>query len=645
MPWLVVLVPLFGGVGVYLAGQRRRGTLAPTASVVLVMTIALGLVLAQDEATAAYGWGGGIQLTLSLTGFARVMVVLVPAIALPIALYATSGEAEDPALPKLVALLVGFVGVMELLVAAGDLLTLLIGWELVGVLSWVLIGHHWREADVPPRAAHAFVTTRFGDVGLYLAAGAAFAGAGTFSYESVGTLDRRFLEVVAAGVLLAAAAKSAQLPFSPWLFSAMAGPTPVSALLHSATMVAAGAYALIRLGPAFGSLDWFGPAVMAIGLATALSGGVVAFIQTDFKRSLAASTSAQYGLMLTAIGAGSVAAAGAQLVTQAAFKALLFIGAGVAIHATGSGDLGRMRLGRALPAVAAMVGVGTLALAAVPPTGGAYSKEAILGAAVEAGPWVGAGIVLAGFLSALYAGRLQLLAYGSEPRSRPGSPRQVDRRPGPAELAALGGLAGATLALSVLWVPVSRGIVEEFSGAPLPEGTLVEFGLSMLSVLVGFVLVWVLDRRGRLLALGLPAAAQSKAGDWLGVPTLARVAVVDPVLALSRALARFDDRVIDAGIRGVAALAAAVSRLLSWWGEKGIDGVVWGVAGTALRAGDLSRQADERGVDRTVDGLAAGVGRAGHQSRKVQSGLSHHYFVIAGAGVLAAILIGIIGRY
>ena len=372
----------------------------------------MALAAAWLEPAASLSWGGPLRLQFAVTGAARILVVLVPVVAAPIVVFAGGVYRDDPGLRRLIGLLVAFVGAMELLLVAADLLTLLIAWELVAAFSWALIAHHWREAKPPQAALEAFVTVRFGAIGLFVAAGAAYAATGSLSFEALAGADATTLGLVAAGVLLAAAAKSAQVPFSYWLFSAMEGPSPVSALLHSATMVAAGAYALIRLQPVLGSVAWFGPAVVGLGLVSALAGGVVALLQTDFKRALAASTTAQYGLMLIAVGAGSVGAATAQLVTHAFFKSLLFLGAGLALSLAGTGDLGRLRLGRSQRVAAVLVGIGALSLAAVPPLGGAFSKEFVLAAAASWSPWLGAGVLLAGFLSALYAGRIFALSYG-----------------------------------------------------------------------------------------------------------------------------------------------------------------------------------------------------------------------------------------
>jgi NADH:ubiquinone oxidoreductase subunit 5 (subunit L)/multisubunit Na+/H+ antiporter MnhA subunit len=637
MVWLLVLLPVPVALAVTGAAARRgRAVAGALAGGGLAVTIAVGGWAAAAQPAASFDWTGPLGLSLDVTGLSRVMVVLVPAIALPVVVYASSYLAGDPGLGRLLGLMVAFVGAMELLVAAADFFTLLVAWELVGACSWALIGHQWRD-DQPRRSAlTAFLTTRVGDLGLYLAAAAAFAAGGSFRFVDLPRAGGE-LDVIAAGLLVAAAAKSAQLPFSPWLFAAMAGPTPVSALLHSATMVAAGAYALAKLAPELEATGWFGPAVAGLGLATALAGGVVAALQDDVKRALAASTSAQYGLILVAVGAGSTAAATSHLVTHATFKALLFLAAGVVIHAAGARGSRLPLTDSAPPRAAALAfGVGALALAAVPPLGGAASKEQVLAAAAhDNGAWA-AGVVVAGVLSAFYAARLQLLTFGGLRDSSGADP--VPRR----QAAALSVLAVGSLVLGVLWLPGGREVIERAVG-PFVAGEPWELVASLAAVAAGLAAGWWLHGRLRLLDVGLAPAARTAAADWLGLPTLARVAVSEPTLALARRLAAFDDRVIDAGVRGAAAVARRFSRLLSWWGERGVDGVVFGVASGALAMARGSRRTDERAVDAAVEGVAAGVGVGGRQSRRLQTGLAHHYYLLIGAGAVVAVLVAALG--
>jgi NADH:ubiquinone oxidoreductase subunit 5 (subunit L)/multisubunit Na+/H+ antiporter MnhA subunit len=646
MLWLLPLLPLAVALLVFVGGSRTmslsRSVVASLAIGGEVALLALAVWAAVAQPDAAWAWGPLLAPVLGVAGLARVMVVLVPAIAIPVVLYAASSERETPGLPRLLALLVAFTGAMELLVLAGDFLTLLVGWELVGACSWALITHDWRDPERPRAARDAFLTTRAGDLGLYLAAAAMFAGTGSLQYSALSVLHGATLHVVAGGLLLAATSKSAQLPFSPWLYRAMQGPTPASALLHSATMVAAGAYALARLAPALGEARWLAPTILGLGLATALAGGLVATLQRDLKKALAASTSAQYGLMFVAIGAGVPAAAGVHLVTHAAFKALLFLGAGVALHSAGTLDLGALALGRALRRTAILVWVGALALAAVPPFGGAYSKEQIVAAATLAGPWIATGVLIAGALSVLYAGRLALLAYGPPRPQRDGrGPRERGAlaSPSASELVALALLAAVTIALGVLWLPGAGPALARWMPGALAEGVRWATIAALLALMAVAWLVWWLWRRGLLLSLGVPAPAREWIAGWFALPAFARTVIVRPVLALSHRLAVADERVVDAGVRLAARIGRVASRSFAWWGERGFDGVVRGVSALGWLAARGSGLADDRGVDAAVEDVARGVGLAGEQSRRLQTGLAHHYYIIVAVGTVIAVAV------
>ena len=312
----------------------------------------------------------------------KIALVLVPLIALPVLLWAAAME-DEVGLPRLLGLLIGFTGAMELLILAADLLVVAIAWELLGVFSWALIAHQWQDDSKVAAANYAFNATRIGGLGLWFAAGATLAVGGNFDFSTMSSPGSSFWgHIMAAGIVIAAASKSGQGPFAPWLFKAMEGPSSVSALLHSSTMVAAGAWLLIRLHEPLAAISWFSPVAITLGLATALAGGITAIVQVDAKRLLAASTSAQYGLMIAATGAGYAAAGLVHLVTHAAFKALLFLAAGAAINAAGTHSLFEMRkmgLARRLPIIAAAGWVGTLALAAIPPLGAAWTQGKIGG--------------------------------------------------------------------------------------------------------------------------------------------------------------------------------------------------------------------------------------------------------------------------
>ena len=640
MLWLLPLLPVVVALVLFSMRARENAAWMRLAAVALAgegLLLLLGVWASVAQPVAAWSWGPILAPELEVAGLGRIMVVLVPAIAAPVVAYTASSERRRPGLARLLALLVAFTGAMELLVLAGDLLTLLVGWEVVGACSWALITHEWRDPAHPRAARDAFLTTRAGDLGLYLAAAAAFAGTGSLRFQDFGHLHGAPLHVVAAGLLLAAAAKSAQLPFSPWLYRAMAGPTPASALLHSATMVAAGAYALARLAPLLPGAGWLPGALVALGLATALAGGVVAALQHDLKKALAASTSAQYGLMFVAIGAGGPAAAGVHLVTHAAFKALLFLGAGVALHAAGTLELSDLALGRALRPTAVLFWTGALALAAVPPLGGAYSKEQIVAAAELVSPWVVLGVIVAGALSAVYAGRLALLAYGPLTERPDRAAASALEAPARGESAALAVLAMFTVALGALWLPkVEVLVARQIGGAPV-HGTTAIAVLALGAVALAAALVWGLWRRGLLLTLGVPAPARAWVADWFALSTLARVAIVRPTLGLADALATVDARVVDVGVRAAARVGQMLSRGLAAWGEQGVDAMVRLTTGVGATAARISGVVDDRAVDAAVEQVARGIDAAGDGSRRLQTGLTHDYYAIVALGMIAIV--------
>ena len=246
---------------------------------------------------------------------------------------------------------------------------------------------------------------------------------------------------------------------------------------------------------------------------------------------------------------------------------------------------------------------------------------------------LGGAALTAGFLSALYAGRLQLLAFGS------GEPPLRVRRPTSTELFAIGTLAAASVALGALWIPGVSAILQTLTGTRLPSGGPWEFAVALATVAAGGLAVLLLERRGRLLDLGLRPSLRAGVEDWLMLPRLTSALVVAPTLRLSLALARADDRVIDAGVRASARTARLVSSLVDRHVEFSIDGVVQTVAAGTLRAADVSRVADDAGVDRAIEATGRGIGLAGHQSRRLQTGLTHHYFVIVAVGLALIALV------
>ena len=480
--WMLTLLPVLAGAGVWAGGARlrpdRRAVVLGTVAVAaLVATLVLAVLAAIGSGTGTYAVGSGLTMRVALVAPATVRGRAGAAVTAVVVAWTAAHEPPE-GLPRLLGLLTAFAGAMQLLVTAADLLTLTVGFELVAALSWLLIGHEWRRPAAPRAAAHAFNATRFGGLGLVLAAGAALAGTGSLAYADLAGLVGRPPARRGGRGAAGRVAKSAQGPFAPWLFSAMEGPTPVSALLHSSTMVAAGAYALVRLHPVLDRASWFAPTTITIGLVTALAGGVVALLQSHAKKLLAASTSAQYGLMLVAVGAGYPAVAAVHLVVHAALQ-----GPPVPVrrHRHGRGRLARAGAHAAgCPAARARpcCGVASLALAAVPPLGGAWSKESVVAAAGHLSPALALGVIVAGGLSAAYATRFQLLAFGGV-TDRDAGPRQLVERPGPVEVGAMAVLAAASVLLGALWLPPVRDVAADLLGGSMAEGPAWELATSL----------------------------------------------------------------------------------------------------------------------------------------------------------------------
>lgn len=633
MLWSLALVPIAVGVALFASGVKARLWVGMAACATMALTFLLGWLAAAAEWTGRLAWNETLQLVAALTPLAATAAMLVPVIALPILGYAAAHE-ERPGLPRLIALLLIFVGGMELLVIAGDLLTLLIGWELVGACSWALISHRWHDAEAPASGLYAFIMTRFGDLGLFAAAMAAFAGAGSVAYDDLAGMDAPYLQLLAFGLLLSAASKSGQVPFAPWLFRAMAGPTSVSALLHAATMVAAGAYLVARLHPVLSTAPGFSEAAIAIGLTTALAGGLVALLQNHAKKLLAASTSAHFGLMFVAVGAGYPGVALLHLAAHAGFKALLFLAAGVAGDRAQTFALNRMGLGRALPLMAALSAVGALALAGLPPLGGGWTKEAVVTAAGHKSLWLAAGVMLAGALSAAYATRFQRLAFGRSDDAPEGKVPTV------AEYAGLGALAFLTLVLSVLWHPAVHDQVALWLDVEIPKPKTAEFVASLLLLALGLSVGLLLVRRYPALgSQGAPAAF----ADWLGLPTLIRAGVSQPFDRVASWAGWLDDRVIDAGPRTVARAARFASRAFAIRDRRVVDAGVEASAAFAAWLAKLGDQIGERIADGIPEGSAQLVGMSGEDARRLQTGLSHHYYALVAFGAALMITILIMG--
>ncbi|MFG2208442.1 NADH-quinone oxidoreductase subunit L [Streptomyces sp. NPDC048638] len=450
---LVPLLPFLGAVAGLLLGRRTPGFVRPLAVLPTLAAAALAISVAvqqgggpaTDVATELTPTGSvPIDLALHIDGFAALIAVLVGVVATCVQIYSTGYLRDDPRYPSYAALVSLFTSAMLLVVYTGDLMVLLVGWEVMGICSYFLVGHYWETEAARAASLKAFLVTKLGDVPFLFGIFALAADTGTFRITGIlghvasGGLDHPTL--IALLLLGGVAGKSAQFPLHTWLPDAMAGPTPVSALIHAATMVAAGVYVVARLLPVFAASAAALVVLAAMAAITMVGSGLAALAQDDIKRVLAYSTVGQLGYMLGALAVGDRGAAVFHLLTHGAFKALLFLGAGVIIHAAGTNSLAAMSrmsgLSRRIPDAYWTVTVALLALAAIPPFAGFFSKEAVLGAAEHAAGGdahgipgaVGWTVLISGLLTALltagYATRLWLLAFKGKGTEVPDHGRQ-----------------------------------------------------------------------------------------------------------------------------------------------------------------------------------------------------------------------------
>ena len=315
-----------------------------------------------------------------------------------------------------------FIGAMAGLVLSGSLLFMFFFWEITALCSYALISFYNDDPKAVAGGIKALIITQVGGVGLLSGALITYATLGTYQIsallENAGTIPANLLAFVAFGFLIAAAAKSAQFPFHTWLPDAMEAPTPISALIHAATMVNAGVYLLARFYPAFVQVPGWALSVTVVGLVSALITAFMALTATDLKRALAYSTVSQLGYMIYAIGVGGFFASQFHLLSHAVFKALLFLSAGAVIHATGTRDMRRMGgLGKQMPFVRNVFILGALALAGLPILNGFWRKELILEVGLADGPiWAYVGMLLGAGMTAFYTLRMTWLVFFGEAR-------------------------------------------------------------------------------------------------------------------------------------------------------------------------------------------------------------------------------------
>jgi NADH-quinone oxidoreductase subunit L len=595
---LVILAPVIAAIAILLV-RRWSGAIAVIGAAVALAASASLLIGAFNGAPVAglvLPGLPGMPLRLEAGALTSVLSVLVATVAVFVLIYAIGYMRKDREKPRFFATMLMFVAAMQALVLSGDWITLLGAWELIGASSYLLIGFWYARPGVAGAATRAFLYTRSADLGLYLGAFLLIGTAGTSEISA--TLATTGTPAVIGGLLLLVAAigKSAQAPMYDWLQRAMAGPTPVSALLHSATLVAAGAILLIRVAPMLPDQTLL--VVGIVGGITTVITGLIALAERDLKRLLAASTSSQYGLMLLAIGAGAPVVALLHLIAHAAIKSGLFLGAGVFQHTRGSTAMADLAgVGRTHPRVFAGFALAALALAGIPPLSGFFSKDAIIAATLAApgAAWLLplglAGTVLTG---AYMARALATLWQGEGNAATDG-----------ADLRWMGWGMGVLVALAMV-LGAGFPALEALLDVEIATGALAMM-LGLGAALIGLALGWMVVP-ARLFGPLLPWAQNGfvVAG---GMDNL----VARPVLALARGCNAF---------------------------ETGLYNAVLAVGRGAMQIGRGTRQTDEVGIDGSIFGFVRAILATAARARRLQSGLIHREMAITivVTGIIAAAL-------
>ena len=640
--WLLVLLPFVAALIITFMGKYLplKGAEVALATIGLIFLYSSALMYSHitsgvvNEFFINVGSIGvfDIEFGWVVDGLSIMMYFVVGTVALLVFIYATNYMEGEIRYTFFFTSLTLFAGSMLVLVSSPTLIQILIGWELVGVCSYLLIGHYWEKKDNSSAAMKAFITNKIADVGLMIGIIILALNSGTLRISEIlyqATHEYEKLSSVAfiAAILLfiGAMGKSAQFPLHVWLPDAMAGPTPVSALMHAATMVTAGVYLLARMFPFYKSmapdaLD----IVMLFGVLTLLAAGLIAVVQDDLKKVLAYSTVSQLGYMVAAIGSGAYTAALFHLWTHAFFKALLFLGAGSVIHAVHSNSMLEMGgLRKVMPKTFATFIIGTVALAGLPPFAGFFSKDEILASFNHEGEITFFFIaVLGAFITAFYMTRAVSLTFLGEYRGH-GHPHESHN------LMTTPLLALSVFAIASGWVNIP-GVYTGFTDwVTTRKNKIVEyhpesfdlFALSsgLLAGLLGIALGYYLYQ--------LQGSAET-GDDKIKIQPIWSVLenkyylddfyfkyVIDPVkINISRAVDKFNTNVIDRFVNGFGQIAS-------------------------LLGGIVYNNFDQNGIDKLLNMSSSGTDSFGGKVKLLQTGKTQQYIMLFLGGVVTISLL------
>ena len=640
--WLIVVLPFIAALAITFLGKRMPygGAEIAVGSILFIFIYSFSLLILNiskgvvNEFYVQIGSIGSLDLEFGwvVDGLSIMMFFVVGTVSLLVFIYAVEYMKGEIRYTFFFTSLTLFAGSMLVLVSSPTLLQLLVGWELVGVCSYLLIGHYWEEKENSSAAIKAFITNKVADVGLMIGIIMLALSAGTFRISDIlykATHGNQNISKVAlvAGVLLfiGAMGKSAQFPLHVWLPDAMAGPTPVSALMHAATMVTAGVYLLARMFPFYeGVAAPVKELVLLVGVLTLFFGGCLAIVQDDLKKVLAYSTVSQLGYMVTAIGAGAYTAGLMHLWTHAFFKALLFLGAGSVIHAVHTNNMSEMGgLKDVMPKTFRTFIIGTVALVGLPPLAGFFSKDEILASLSHEG-YTGYFVIAAAgaFITAFYMTRAVVKTFFGEYRGN-GEPHEST------QLMTVPLVVLSVLAVVSGWVNIP-GVYTGFTSWVGTRGVAINeyhpesfdftaVSLGLLAGVSGIVAAYLLYMK----------FGTAETGD--------EKIKLQPVWKILENKYYLDDLYIN-GI--VNPLKTAVAKSVDQFNSKVLDRFVNSVG---LAMGFLGKivysNLDQDGIDRIVNSVSVGTDDLGGRVKLIQSGRVQQYLSLFLSSVLLVSII------
>ncbi|OKY78965.1 MAG: NADH dehydrogenase subunit L [Candidatus Methanohalarchaeum thermophilum] len=543
-----------------------------------------------------------------------LMLLVVSLVSFLVFIYSLEFMEDDRSKPRFFGELALFSGSMTGLVLADNFLLMFIFWELVGLCSYLLIGFWMEKSEAASGSKKAFLITRIGDILMLSGIMLMFTQIGSFGFEetfnSFGQLSGDLQTITLLLLFGGAVGKSAQLPLQVWIPDAMVGPTPVSALIHAATMVKAGVYLLARISPLLSSSPLVTSIIAYFGILTALFGAYSALTQKDIKEILAYSTISHIGFMVFAIGVMGYSASLFHLFNHSAFKALLFLAAGVVITETGKHDITKMgnfwKRGKLVP-IATLIGC--LSLAGIPPLGGWFSKEMILTATMQGGNYILVSLfILASFLSPIYIFRWYSLIFSTNRRKKVGDKSSGYLMVLPiVALATIAGLAGLFNSSFNEWMPWS---LHHGSHAILAIG-------STLVVLTGFTLAILIYHL-----------------KLIDINRIKENTLFEILHKFSFNALYIDDSYTKLGFK-----AFSFSILASKFDDKYVDGVINAFGAFGRKVSSKSKSFDDIGIDGVVNGVADSIKFSSSLARKIQTGLVRDYSLWILIGTITILII------